>query len=783
MKKHLLPLLAPLLSALVALLLYLFPLSTSVSTSTGNHLHAWACPLAFYAYVPLLVLALAWAFWSSRKLTPNPYLRPLTWLPAVLLGSYSSEWLGIRFAALILPFGTAAIAATSLSAFLNRPENPPSNHISPRRQLALFTLATALLLFLFSQHIFFHATGGGDVKHYTLQTRNLLQYHTLDLRQQFPDIDAKFKAMTPEVAARTSLSHIRTNPRGQLFSYHSYGFPLLCAPFEWLLGNFGHHLVRFLIALFAALGCRTACLALGVRTRFANLASLLLTFSAPVLLYSLAYLPEGIGCALAAWAFWGILAQTIPTQRTRATLTCALATATLPFFHIRFLPLAGILAACFGIEGLCFTPNEPWKKKLLRLALFSITCFLAWGLLYASQQYMFAYPIDGQAAGAAYNYKKILLREPLAMWGIIANKRSLGSVIPFLYWLLPATLLTPFFQRNRSRQALYATLTTATVLLTCCSTPAALAGACIPGRYLLQSLPILLPFGALAIQEARPPARLWALFLASLAVLISFFLLPTLEQGKLVHITFGIRSIHTPLNAFWEPNPEYVLTPNNPSYLYGSLYIIALLLSSALLLLRLRIPAALTLLASLILGLTSQSIQDKLLPLDNSFALTFHPTWTHFRAQNQSNAQTPFEFFAPKTPTNQIYKVYTADPSQNELFWEHARKDIGIRHNYTGYSAARIQGSIAPDSALLLSLWQGSLQRWISSSSLPPGPFDYTFIFPTQKGLGDSYLRMALTNNFGSVTLHSFEIYPFSPPMLKSLPPFPSTSQLHILPR
>lgn len=760
---------APLFSLAFAFLLTLFPFHCSALTVTGNVLHGWASSFFFYATWPALVLALGWGVVATRKLVHSSCLRPLVWLPALALGSCTGYWIGLRLAALILPLGAAAVAAVSLAHYLERPE---TSMLSPRKQTLRFALIASVALLPFSCHIFENTSGGGDVSHYEDMAQSLLKYGTLNLREQCPQVAEAFDAMTPAQKAESTINHARMNEKGEIYSVHSFGFSVLACPFEKLFGEWGHYILRFLITLFAALGFRALSLALGVRPRYADTTSLLLAFSAPYLLYSLAYLPEGIGCTLAAWAFWCVVTQKDAKKRWTSTSICAISCALLPYFHIRFLPMAGILAGCFGIEGLFFLPEERWSRKILRLALFSLVCFLSWGGLYACHHYMYYFPVNGESVGAAYNYERVFLHHPVAMLAVILNGKSLGGLFPALFWFLPATIVALFSGGRKARYALYAFVATSMILLFCCSTIAALEGACMPGRYLLQALPIMLPFAVLALQEGSRLSRMWGLFLGVLPVLVSVFLVPRLEQEDLIFLTEGIRSLVCSFSAFWEPMPELLICSWQPWFLPGILFGVFLFLASFAFLLRWKIPAYLCVLAVLGSAFTCQKMKDRLVPSETTFAFAYHPTWTFFKAENRTNAPDVFSFFSPSPDPSSVRLRLTGKPTEKEQVWIETRPPRGIPHNFDGTCAVRIRGSVDRDSSLLMGLWQGSHERWLSEP-FGTGPFDLTLCFPTTEGWGYSNVRLALQNNQGRATLNTFQLIPLNPYMLATLPPLP----------
>ncbi len=793
----------------ISILLYEYPYEVSVCTNTGNIIHSWSTSWIRILHLPVLFLSLVVSFFLWRWLNKLEFseklpkwvknilysLPPITFLPNVILASHSSEWFGIVITGLILPFGASAIFAWMLYRWLdyNKTEELSSNAYAPKL-ISWLTLVMIVILCIFLHDIMKYYNGGGDFKHYNNQVNSLIERRSLNLAEDFPEITAQFHSMPPEKAAQTDLSHLKINAKGEVYSYHTYGFPIIIWPFIEFGGRYGRLLYLLLVSVFAFAGVRASCRAIGVSSRLADTASVLLSLSYMWAMYAFASLPEGLGCALVAWAFWGLMAQHDKERRWPTTIVAAICCAYLPMAHIRFTPEAGMLALFFGLEGLFFVKDETIKKKIVRLATFSVICITFWAILFVSQKIMYHYPVEGATAIGAYNYKKVLFGYPLAMWGVIAYDRSLGVLLPVVFWLIIAVIRECFVKTKTARWALYAFVVSATVLMTCCSTTAALGGACIPGRYFLQAIPVLFPFGLLAFNRSSAMGKFWYLFLMGIPVLFFLFLAPNFIGSQFIKVPEAMFSVEQ-FHNFWSPRPSHEWFGTDEPYLECSLYVASLFLISVVLMgnayQRVRYSlGVLLLLCTFGLGLYANHISSKDYS-DSANHLTRHPHFKHNTLVLTPETKNIYDIFCDgSTLTNSKPKIILSDKKLSKLQinnridvskippndwagrslrWWSVRQNGAVRQNYDGGFVARVRGNVLKGDANF-AVRQGSHTLWEGKQGL--GKFDIMWIIPTKKGWGFTDIITSFENNIGESVIYSDDVMPYISPT-KNLP-FPN---------
>lgn len=549
------------LSVAASWLLSAYPAEGTFVTSAGVVAQGWlsAGVRSLFPVAWAVSAAAAWLMWrtSGRMLAdarPGPgslrsvlqAVRPLLWLPPVLLGRHSSAFLGHDTAALFLPFGGTLVAAICLErmvgGLVEAGDAPPvSRGASPSRghrrfpsppSWALVFAGYCVLVFLACRyHVNAPFSGGGDVGHYRMMLENLAETGSFDLTDRMDRLmDADGVPDSPaDREAYVARSHARINRDGRVFSCHSFGFPLAAAPFRVLLGERGVSLFLVLVAAAGVVGCRAACRASGASRAAAGAVTALLALSYVWIFTGLSRLPEMLGCALCAWAFWAVMAQDEPGRRWAATAVCAVACGYLPYAHVRFAPLALTLAGLFGLAGL-FAGDEPfWRRRVPRLAVFAALTLSAWGLLAHVHSRIYA-------GTAAYDYGGTFFSCPAAMWGMFADRRGLVVLLPSLWVMAVAPLRCLCDGGGKARRAAASgLLVMAAVLLSCCSNRCALGGACMSGRYMIQCVPALLPALALVLGRTDRAGRVWIFFLSLLPVLYFVFVTPfvTWKSGLL----------------------------------------------------------------------------------------------------------------------------------------------------------------------------------------------------------------------------------------------------------
>ncbi len=783
-------------SAILSFLLPYFPVAKRIILRSGEPVDCWMFD-SFRYLLPVFVLSfflLSLFFWrKTGKLlaakTNSPgtrwasAFRPLAWLPFVVFLSNLGPWIGARAASLFVPYGTATVLAFVLENILSMPSRP-SNGLANgwkrgwRRFLPY--LLYAVLLFLASLYIGKQADGG-DTRHYKIQVESLRKDRDVDVTEEYAHYNKK----------KLRGSHLKKNKEGRIFSYHSYGFPVLV----WLFTSiFGHSSVPLLYAILGSLalaGCTAGTQNLGVPKRTTAIATALLGFSYFWVAVSISFLPEMLGCLCCAWAFWAIPAQHNPRRRLLATAVSVLCCSALPHAHIRFLPPALMLFGFFGLEGL-FVADEPfWRRKAPRLALAALFVLASLLLLLHAHRYMYS-------GGSAYDYKGVLLDTPMAMWGIFADRRGFTPVFPSLLWLVPSSLMMMICLRGRTaRWAAMGVLTSAAILITCCATPAALGGACIGGRYFLQAAPILFPIGVLAFSRTDKIGRLWYLFLGTLPVLYLAFMFWNMGGAEFLRVPAPLWW-RTPFTGLFQPLCS-VLGDTDLFLLFSSFGFTVGLLALSLFLaapssdLRGRIPlAALVLVLALASGFVADARGANLWARNDFWHFGRMKMMHAFYSKSAKKAgivenvgyrtkdlQGP-DFIISDAKMPQRSSRAQVSPSSPPNDWLNRKitwcpmRFVPVCNFFFGGLFLSVEGRVVRGSGRLHPIRVPEALRKDNDILLPPNSeFHYIFLIPTTPRHSKCMPFIALDGNEGEIVVDRLDFGPYVPHLEDALGDFP----------
>lgn len=792
------------LSCVVAGLLLAFPPATTCKTIAGVYIQGWLSTQVRWLYWPVLLASCAacfllWRF-AERRLSGSrlAVLAPLAWSVALVMLPHGLASLDPTLAGLVLPLGGTLLVTVVLERTI-RPSL--DNSSAPHRQSLragwiLFAVTTVLLLAVWGGFTLPRHFGSGDVKHYRIQLANLLERGDLDLTDR---MNAMMEARRVPPASRKEFlrcSHMKVNAAGRIHSYHSFGFPLLAWPFHAILGApMGDGILLALLGALALCGVRAACLAHGAPRAAANAATALTGLSYVWVFTALSFLPEMLGFGLVAWAFWAIAAQRDGRQSRRwlAAAVAACACVYLPMAHIRYTPTAGMLAAGFGIEGL-FVRDEPfWRRKVPRLAAFSLFCFAGWAVLFASHMAMYR-------GTAAYNYAGIAGRVPAVMWAMFADRRGVVSVVPAVSAFLVSAVVAAFRRDASSRSAVMALAVVAATLWFCCCTPVALGGACINGRYFYPVIPVLLPFFAISLVRSGRSGRIWLLFLALLPVAYFLFVTWWLTRTQLIRVPAPVRGLWH-LSLLWEPFPSYYKSTPSTAYAAGNLFAATLFALSLLACTRYGGRVTRTIFAALLLGLAffCGRVVDRTFPpprIDVFKVLMEGRHFNDFRILGGTPTDIFSAFSPPSSRTAPIYMLTDApdDSTFKECRLQYSY-DLAIddwrgrplrwgkvHHRFVSFCgqrgslAARATGRVLRGTAHLALQIEG-----IPSAPdiiLPEGPFDIVFHVTVKHPSKGANFRLSLENDVGAAVIDSTEFVPCHPVLLTRLGGFPASSRV-----
>lgn len=800
-----LPLLLLVLACAVAALLAVFPPAGACMTPAGVCIQGWWSAPVRWLYWPLWA-ALCAGGMALRRFAGNRLANsrfgafiPLAWLPALVCLPHGLAPIDRTLAGLVLPFGGAFLAAVCLERFLRpwlKPPFPPPrrSHVVPW----IWFAASFVLLFAFWAGVARpQRFKSGDAKQYRVQLENLLERGNLELGDRMETMMDELE-IPPDPATRRKWlldQHVRINTAGQVYSYHSFGFPVLAWPFHALLGAFlGEGVLLAALGALALCGVRAACLAHGAPGVAANTVAALTGFSYMWVYTAMSFLPEMLGFGLVAWAFWAIAAQERPGWRWGAAAVAAVACVYLPVAHIRFAPTAGMLAACFGVEGLFFVGDEPlWRRKVPRLAVFALVCFVGWAALWASHAAMFR-------GTAAYDYGGIAGRVPMVMWAMFSDRHGMVVMVPAATAFVVAALVALFRRDAVARRAPMALSVVAATLWFCCCTTAALDGACLKGRYFYAVVPVLLPFFAHALVRAGRAGRLWLFFLSFLPVLSLFFLAPFLAGPRLVFAPVAFRGFLN-LSLFWEPFPSLLRGSSSVGCVLGSVFAGTLFALSLLACTRrggrfsrTATAAILAVVAFFCGRAVDRNCTSKRL---GAFDVLMDERHFHdFRVLGDGPGDCFSAFSEPSNDPGPLYAL-TDDPASaldgvcrlqhpadlsvddwrgRPLRWGKFREKFMALPEATGFVAARATGRVVRGTAHLAFQLSGVSDA--PDIVLPEGPFDVVFRVRVFIGKQGANFRLALEDGVGEAIIDSIEYAPSPTGLADLLGGFPPGARL-----
>ena len=488
-------------------------------------------------YLVLAVLAATWVVlgrWANflrREASPALFkcldvCAPLRLLPLLAAGRLLAILPGIpgSIGAHAYFFGIPLVAALCLERIAGKfPAGAGPSDRGPRIEIWGIWVAGALL-FAGYFALGMNVTGRlgetmGDEAHYLTMSQSLYLDGDLDVSNNLP---SPLPTDAGELFKSAVAQHLQFGAAGKIYSYHSYGLPLLAFPLDkW--GLAGREAMLALIAAWASIGVYVLCRRCGAGIQASGCVSAMLAFSFGWAFYAIRYLPEMLGCGLAAWAFWAVWAQrSHPRRATLIGLACCIY---LPFAHVRFVTPSVLLAGAFCVEAL-LCAEKAWRHRLARV--------LAFGALYAAGGFLLLslnlHMFGGILGGSSSPYATpLLLSHPAFIWNAFIDGRHICAAFPLAYVFSIAPAVLWIRPGPYKRRALWAFLIAAGIVVTSSAT-FEIAGACAPGRYQLMALPLLAPIVALALEGAPRCARAWFWFLGLLSVFLLAIACPHFER-------------------------------------------------------------------------------------------------------------------------------------------------------------------------------------------------------------------------------------------------------------
>lgn len=581
---------ALLLCLLYPVLLAVFhpALMVQVHPSPDRALLIWKSGLWWRAqallWLPALLLPLGtwWVTRACRGETDSPrrglaranaVLLPLALLPLaapgfLLYGRVRPEITGN----LVFYLPVLVVALMLLRTFDGLANRNVERTLFPRS--AILVVAGMSLLYILAGIYFTDVAGPhvGDEGFYILQAESLYHDHDLDLKRETVE---RVGPSVLEGGIPVAHSISPNSRRGKWYGWHPAGLPILLAPFV-PGGVVARHIV---LGLFAGLACGAMwllSLRLGAGRRVTFLVLGLFWLSVFWFVYAARCLPETLGACLLLWLVWAVFAQRDYPRRTLCIATvCG---AYLPWAHTRFLPLSLMGLGLYGLGLL--TSDAPWSERVRRAAGFTALVVAGYGMYYGFMFYMFK-------GGSGYWIKDILFSYLPGAWAALADTRGLLHVLPVFAWLVLAQFV---LLRSPGPSRWYAMAVVAILmagLMTSSTNAYFRGGATLPGRFLLVTVPLLLPGAVLVFERSGPAARLWFLFLALFSVALTILVIATLHDlgPNFKYPTGNIPEVVPVLRGLLNPHCYYAVPGKTPGVCGATtLYVLLLFGFTALLL-------------------------------------------------------------------------------------------------------------------------------------------------------------------------------------------------------
>jgi hypothetical protein len=353
----------------------------------------------------------------------------------------------------------------------------------------------------------------GDEPHYLLMAQSLWRDGDLDLRDNIAR--GETKEYTP-ADLRPHWGAPRAD--GRPFPAHSVGLPALLAPAYALGGR------RACVILLAALGAGLALLSRTLAFRAtgdeaASQLAWLVTLGPPAAFYAFHIYTE-LPAAFAIAAPLVLLLKT-PAPRAAAAIVAAAMVSTLPWLHVKMVPVAAALGVIAIVR----------LRGRARLSFLSVAVLAALGYV-AFFESVFGRPTPLAVYGG--HLPPQVSGAPLRAAAGLLLDRSFG-LLPHAPAFLLALAAVPLAVRRPLRETWPYALVLAAVLAPVLSWRMWWGGQCPPGRFLVPLLPILGPLVALrAARDPQLPRGLlrWRAALVGIGFALVAFM--TYDPGRLM---------------------------------------------------------------------------------------------------------------------------------------------------------------------------------------------------------------------------------------------------------
>lgn len=345
----------------------------------------------------------------------------------------------------------------------------------------------------------------GDEPHYLLITYSLL--HDLDFEVQNNYGARDYRSfydgkVEPQLAVGTP------------YPVHGIGVPLLLLPGFAVGGLYGVLATEAAIAAFLLAAIYEAALRLTASPSAALFALAGFGLTSPALFLSVSAYPELPAALAVALSLRRLLDPESPSAF--AAFSWTLALGALPFFHIKFLPLAGLLIAAFAYRF-------ARERRSTLLSLVAGTAVSA-----ASFLFFVFFTTGSLDPTASYGRTRIFLdRVPLGVEGLLFDQ-EFGLLLNTPVYLLGLAGLVTLFRRSRVLGA-FALLALLAIWIPGAAHPLWSGGTSAPARFLFPALPLMMVAAASLLEREREiGVGRWApwLLASSVGVGLSMLFLP-----------------------------------------------------------------------------------------------------------------------------------------------------------------------------------------------------------------------------------------------------------------
>lgn len=392
-----------------------------------------------------------------------------------------------------------------------------------RTRVAAWILATILIVFVTLSPRLSIEIPDGDEPHYLLLTYSLLVDHDFDLTNNYTNLD--YLAFYPR---KLPDQHSVQTFRGQTMLWHDVGLPILLVPAYALGGRLGTMFEMNLIGAFLALGFYLVAVNLGASRKAAVVTAYLFSFTMPLSHYASQIFPELLGGTCTLWAVICFMWYT-QSGRSRLLLCAGVLTGVLPWLCIRYW----MLAIPFGtvVAGyLLFQGRSCRQTRVQDLLVFAAPIVVLIAAFSAFDHHLFGTILPN--AG----YLSIAESFPQFHANILVGLA--GMLLDRSYGLLPlapmylAAFAGMWSMRRKQTWFVAALFLPALANLLFMSLSQFWAGGwCPPGRYVIATAALWVPFAAVHLSRMRASWLLWPLGFYGVLASILYVAIPRMRYS------------------------------------------------------------------------------------------------------------------------------------------------------------------------------------------------------------------------------------------------------------